>query len=75
MAVSNNNKNISIKVSNIIYEYLIIFSKKYNVSISSFCQHAVTKYILDMDSKLDNDPSYPKKESLDIKYLYDLRRK
>lgn len=75
MSVSKLNKNITIKVSNILYEYLVAFSKKFDVSISSFCQHSVTKYILDMDSKLDNDPSYAKRESLNMKYSYDLRRK
>ena len=75
MAVSEQNKNITIKVSNIVYEYLKAFSKKFGVSMSSTAQHFITLYILELDEVLESSPARLYELVDDIKNLYDLRRK
>lgn len=75
MAVSKNNKNISIKVSKDSYEYLRLFSKLYQCSMASLCQHMINSCIIEYDSKSEKNPNFCKELGFYINQNYDLRRK
>lgn len=80
--LSKNNKMLNIKVSNDTYNFINTFSKKYGVSISSFCQDCVTKAIIEHDeiahnpAKNGSSPDvYYRKLAWFITETYDERRK
>lgn len=76
--LSKNNRMINVKVDIDTYNFIKTFSKKYNVSVSSFCQDCVTQYILFHDKecqKAKTPDSYYKKLAYFINESYDSRRK
>lgn len=68
---------INVKVSKDTFNFIKTFSKKYNVSVSSFCQDCITQYILfhDKQCKKTDPDSYYKKLGKFINITYDERRK
>lgn len=80
--LSKNNKMLNIKVSKDTFNFIQTLSKKYGVSMSSFCQDCITQSILLHDKKA-NDATlsgcspdvYYKKLALFINETYDERRK
>ena len=74
---------INVKVSRDTYNFIKTLSKKYNVSVSAFCQDCITQSIIYHD-KIANDSSlsgcstadvYYKKLTFFINETYDSRRK
>lgn len=83
MAVSDINKNITIKVSIDTYNFLREFSRKYNCSMASLCQDFINKSIIQLDeiandsyrSKCSSADVFYKKYAYKVNQIYDLRRK
>lgn len=83
MAVSDINKNITIKVSIDTYNFLREFSRKYHCSMASLCQDFINKSIIQLDeiandscrSKCSSADVYYKKYAYKVNQIYDLRRK
>lgn len=80
--LSKNNKMINIKVSKDTYNFIKTLSKKYGVSMSSFCQDCITQSIILHDKKANDvtlsgaSPDvYYKKLAWFINQTYDVRRK
>ena len=72
--ISSKNKLITIKVDKNIYDFMNIFSKKFNVSISKIGCHLISVGILDIDKHQQQDNSFYKRLS-DVMREYDLRSK
>ena len=82
MSLSKKNKNITVKVSKDTYDFISMFSKKYNVSIASFCQDCITQYIILHDKKAHDSKENGKSPDVYYRQLawfisetYDERRK
>ena len=78
--VSRKNKTITIKVSRDAFDFITTLSKKYGVSISSFCQDCITQSILLHDKKsrevnVSSPDVYYKQLAFFINETYDDRRK
>lgn len=74
--LSKKNKALTIKVSVDTYNFLKLFSKKYNCSVSSLCQDFIARSILYHDSESRQNPDlYYKNLSRFINKTYDERRK
>ena len=72
--ISSKNRIISVKVNKNIHEFLKIYSKKFNVSISKICEHLLSVAILEIDKEQQKDNLFYAKLSEAMRE-YDLRRK
>lgn len=72
--ISKNNRHLTVKVSLTVYNYVMKFSKLYNVSASGLCNYIIQHGILELDRKLETEPTFLPYLSKYINH-YDLRRK
>lgn len=80
--LSSKNKMINVKVSKDTFDFIQSFCKKFNVSVSSFCQDCITQSILYHDKNAHDDKYsgcspdvYYNKLAMFIRTTYDERRK
>lgn len=72
--ISKKNKHITVKVPVSVYNYVMKFSKLYNVSASGLCNYIIQNGILELDKQEQRHTGFFAYISKYIKN-YDLRRK
>lgn len=72
--ISKENKHVTVKVTKSVYEYIMKFSKLYDVSASGLCNYLIQNGILEMDKQEERHSGFFAYISKYIRQ-YDLRRK
>lgn len=72
--ISQKNKHLTVKVQQPVYDYIMKFSKLYNVSASGICNYLIQNGILELDKQEEAHSGFFTYISKYIKQ-YDLRRK